>query len=212
MSDPNNNRFDAAAKTWDENPARIQLADAVVAAIAAQVPLSAEMDAMDYGCGTGLVTLLLAPRVRTIVGADSSTGMLEVLGEKIEAGGIVNARALRLDLSTDPQPAARFDLIVSNMTLHHVERPLDLIHALRGLLRPGGYFCISDLDTEPGDFHQDLTGVRHFGFDRAEIVALFEQAGLADVSTVTAHSLRKPVEGQGLRDFSVFLATGHKEA
>lgn len=211
MQDPGQARFDAAAKTWDENPARLKMAEAVVAAVAASVPVSPRMLAMDYGCGTGLVTLLLAPMVREIVGADSSPGMLQVLEQKIGAGQVSNARPLRLDLSSDPAPDSRFDLIVSNMTLHHVKEPPNLIRSLADLLRPGGYLCICDLDTEAGDFHQDLTGVHHYGFDRARVVELFSQAGLREARGATAHTMSKPVAGGEVKDFSIFLVTGRKE-
>ena len=53
--------FDQAAATWDLADRRVTLARDVVAAIAAWVTLSKEQAALDFGCGTGLVTLALAP-------------------------------------------------------------------------------------------------------------------------------------------------------
>ena len=52
--------FDTAAATWDK-PQRVRLATEVAAAMATALPLSREWDAMDFGCGTGLVTLSLTP-------------------------------------------------------------------------------------------------------------------------------------------------------
>ena len=52
--------FDAAAAAWDEEPRRVKLAGEIAAAICAKLPLSAEWDALDFGCGTGLVTLQLS--------------------------------------------------------------------------------------------------------------------------------------------------------
>lgn len=63
--------FDKAAATWDEDPRRVKLAEDVAAAILREAVLSKDMDALDFGCGIGLVTLKLQPYVRSITGADS---------------------------------------------------------------------------------------------------------------------------------------------
>lgn len=45
------------AASWDENPARMKLAEDVAHAIAQHVPIRSSFDALDIGCGTGLLTL-----------------------------------------------------------------------------------------------------------------------------------------------------------
>jgi ubiquinone/menaquinone biosynthesis C-methylase UbiE len=45
---------------------------------------------LDYGAGTGLLTLNLQPQVAAIVAMDSSAGMLEKVTEKLHAAGIRN--------------------------------------------------------------------------------------------------------------------------
>lgn len=57
MSQRKTSHFDQAAATWDDNPSRIGLMKAVGEAILRQVQPTAEMDVLDYGCGTGLVGL-----------------------------------------------------------------------------------------------------------------------------------------------------------
>jgi ubiquinone/menaquinone biosynthesis C-methylase UbiE len=52
------------------------------------------MDALDSGCGTGLVSLFLLPHVRSVTGADSSPGMLEVLRKKLDEEGIATMKAV----------------------------------------------------------------------------------------------------------------------
>jgi predicted TPR repeat methyltransferase len=65
------NRFDQAAATWDEQPRRVKLAQAVAEDIGRQIHLSRDIDVLDFGCGTGLLTLALQPLVRSITGADT---------------------------------------------------------------------------------------------------------------------------------------------
>src|SRR6185369_2926675 len=78
------------------------------------------MDALDFGCGTGLVTLRLQPLVGSITGADSSPGMLGVLQEKIKARGLANVRTRLVDFESGERIEGTFHLIVCSMTLHHV--------------------------------------------------------------------------------------------
>jgi len=207
MTDPNKRRFDAAAKTWDEEPRRVQLAEAVADAVLRCACVDSEMEALDYGCGTGLVTLKLAANVRSIVGADISEGMLSVLRDKIAARGVSNVSTIVLDLRHDPPLKRRFDLIVSSMTLHHLEDPASVIGKLAAMLKPGGRLCVADLDAESGDFHTDKTGVHHAGFDRDRVRGMFEEAGLGCVTVDTAYVFEREAQGV-LREFSVFLACG----
>src|SRR5512140_1752279 len=109
--------FDAKAKGWDEVPGRRERANAVAAAIREQVRLSIKMSALEYGCGTGLLSFALQPYLGKIILADSSAGMLEVVKEKIAASGVKNMSPLLLDLSRDPLSAQRFHFIYSLMTL-----------------------------------------------------------------------------------------------
>jgi len=112
---PQVNRFDQAASTWDLEGMRVALAQGVAGAIAARVPLSKDLTLLDFGCGTGLVSLELAAQVGPLTGADSSPGMLKALAEKTAAAGI--AMTLRaLDPAGPLDLGGPYDLIVSSMT------------------------------------------------------------------------------------------------
>ena len=199
-------RFDQEAATWDENPRRVRLAKAVAQTIAQRVPLSGAMDVLDFGCGTGLLTLKLQPLVGTITGADTSSGMLELLGGKV--------KELRLDtvayhlLASDGCTALQgvYDLIVSNMTLHHVQDLAVLFRQFREHLRTGGYVALADLDQEDGTFHGDAADVFHLGFQRSELKSLLASAGFSDLEDTTAFEIRR-----NGRDYPVFLVTGRRD-
>src|SRR5436190_144034 len=64
--------FDARAETWDDDPAKVERARAVADEIIARVPLSRTMRALEYGCGTGLLSFMLRERVGDITLADVS--------------------------------------------------------------------------------------------------------------------------------------------
>ena len=204
--------FDQSAATWDNEPRRIALMKAVGEAILREAKPTKDMDVLDYGCGTGLVSLFLLPHVRSVTGADNSPGMLEVLNRKIAEGGIGNMKVIRLNLEQDPLPNERYHLIVTSMTMHHVADTGKVVRAFHDLLHPGGRLCIADLDTEPGVFHppEAAGSVHHHGFDREWLKSQLAAAGFTTMHDVTAHTVHKPVESGGERAFPVFLITANR--
>jgi ubiquinone/menaquinone biosynthesis C-methylase UbiE len=202
--------FDKEAAQWDENPGSVKLANDVADAIIREIRPSMDMDALDFGCGTGLVTLGLQPLVKSITGADSSKGMLGVLEEKIRTRGLTNVRTRLVDFEKGGRIEGKFHLVVSNMTLHHVQDTAVLFRQWFDLLLPGGRLCAADLDAEDGSFHGDNAGVFHLGFDREQLKGLLEKSGFRDVRAITASTMVRDVEGKGTREFPVFLLIGKK--
>ncbi len=202
--------FDTIAATFDENPRRVKLAADIARAISEAVALSPDMDVMDFGCGTGLVTLLLQPHVRSVTGVDSSWGMLDMLDRKIAAQRLKNVRALCVDIDKGERLAGSYDLVTSSMTLHHIRDIGPLFAQFYGIVRPGGHLCIADLDTEDGLFHDDAAGVFHEGFARDRLRKVFEGAGFTDIRDITATEMEKPGRDGVVRRFGVFLMTGRK--
>jgi len=129
-----------------------------------------EMQALDFGAGTGLVSLGLLPDVSHVTAVDASSEMLRVLDEKLRAAKITHVRTLRCDIARAPLPANQFDLVVSSMVLHHLPDVAAVLQRLRPTLRAGGWIALADLDTEDGSFHSDMAGVFHKGLDRAEVI------------------------------------------
>ena len=201
-------RFDQGAETWDEQPGRVQMAEGIASAILAQVPVRETMSCVDYGCGTGLVTLAILPHVRHVTGIDSSANMLARLREKTR--GLTNVDTLHLDLEVDSPPAIQVDLVFSAMTFHHIADVPRVLQALAGMLVPGGFLAVADLDAEDGSFHQNMTGIHHSGFERAWVKAQMQAAGLDDLCESTACEVERE-RPEGMRKYPVFLIFGRKE-
>jgi ubiquinone/menaquinone biosynthesis C-methylase UbiE len=202
--------FEKEAATWDNNPKRVKLAQDVAQAIIRALQPAPHMDALDFGCGTGLVTLELQPLVRSITGIDSSPGMLGVLQDKVKNQGLTNVRTRVVDFAKSEAIEGRFHLLVSSMTMHHVPDTAALLRLWFDLLLPGGLLGVADLDTEDGSFHGDNTGIFHLGFERSRMQALLEDTGFRQVRAMTATSMVKEIAGGEEREFSVFLMTGRK--
>ncbi len=195
--------FEAKAADWDANERRMRMAAAIGNSILEHVQLHEHMRVMDFGAGTGLIAARIAPRVERLVAVDTSPAMLEKLAAKEELEGRVEI--VCRDLLEDPLDT-RFDLIVSAMTLHHVEDTSRLLHRFNEQLKPSGMLALADLDQEDGSFHEQGTeGIFHFGFDRAELGALLERQGFEQVEFFTAHRIER-----NDREYPVFLVTARK--
>lgn len=196
--------FDSRARTWDADPLKQERALAVAAAIRQRIPLSRAWRALDYGCGTGLLGFALRDDVGEVTLADSSPGMLTVLGEKIAAANARNLHARQLDLTCDSLPGERYELICTLMTLHHVVDVDRLLRTFHELLRAGGWLAIADLDREDGSFHgAGFTG--HPGFERTALHAQLIAAGFSRADFSTCYVVKKSTD-QGSVDYPLFLA------
>ena len=200
--------FDARAATWDDDPAKVERAQAVADAIVRSVPLTSAMRAMEYGCGTGLLSFMLRPRLGEVTLADVSDGMLAVAADKIAAANDAAIHTVKLDLLVDPMPAERYDIIFSAMTLHHVPDTDAILRHFHAALETNGLLCIADLDAEDGSFHgAGFDG--HLGFDRVRLGAQAREAGFATVEFSTAHEIEKMVDSRP-RQYPVFLMVARK--
>lgn len=201
--------FDERAKDWDADPMKVQRARAVADALRAAVPLQPGMAALEYGCGTGLLSFALREDFASITLADTSPGMLEVLTEKIRAAQATNMRPIRLNLASEPLPADRFDIVYSLMVLHHIPDTDGILRRFHEVLNPGGWLVIADLDQEDGSFHTDGSAEVHHGFERDKLQKRVEAARFTDVHFSNAYDIEKMV-GSQQRTFPVFLMTARK--
>ena len=202
--------FDKEAGAWDENPRRVKLVKDVAGAIARQIALRSDWDVMEFGCGTGLLSLQIHPHVHSITGIDSSQGMLDQFDRKIAQLKLDQVKTVLFDLDQGHALPGKYDLVISNMTLHHIEQIEPLLAQLHNALVPGGQLCVSDLDPDEGRFHEDNTGVFHFGFDRTTLRNTATAAGFEDVMVTDAAEMVKPGADGKMGRFSVFLMTGRK--
>jgi ubiquinone/menaquinone biosynthesis C-methylase UbiE len=200
--------FDQQAAAWDTDPVKIERTRSVAEAIRDNLTLTPDMTALEYGCGTGLLSFALQPYLAHITLADSSIGMLAVLDQKIASGGMHNMTSIKVDFTTDPLPQARYQLIYNLMTLHHIPDTDKILKDFYTLLEAPGYLCVADLEKEDGSFHgPDFPG--HKGFDRDELAEKVRRAGFQKVEFKTVFQMPRPV-GTTTKYFPLFLMIAEK--
>jgi len=204
------NNFDENAASWDENPRRLQLVENVWNIIERKLPISSKSKVLDYGCGTGLLGYKLIEKVNSVCFCDTSAKMLEQVEKKRDFYGYENVNTLFADFSTEYSHIDKYDLIVSMLVLHHVEEIEKLIVIFNEILNENGHFCWIDLDKEDGSFHDDNTGIHHFGFGKNEIEKLLQKNGFEIKFYSTELSIPKEKE-DGWKEYPLFICIAQKQ-
>ena len=114
------NEFDIKAAAWDLNPMHWNRSEAIASEISKIVPLKKSMTALEFGAGTGIASFLLKDYLKEITLMDNSKEMVRITNEKIISSGSKNLKAVEFDLETGDYKDGKFDLIFTQMVLHHV--------------------------------------------------------------------------------------------
>jgi ubiquinone/menaquinone biosynthesis C-methylase UbiE len=204
------NYFDRMAADWDSELKRVELASAVGDAMIASLSLRPDWRIMDYGAGTGLLTLKLQPHVGSITAVDTSPKMIEVLQEKIARCRISNIRTMLWNVESDPIWSADLDAVVASMVMHHIPDTQGALNRFYEMLKEGGIVALADLESEAGDFHPPENPVPHHGFERSAFADCLTNAGFVNIQFSKAHVLQKPTSAGALKEYPVFLAVAQK--
>jgi|AntRauTorckE6833_2_1112554.scaffolds.fasta_scaffold04747_5 2-polyprenyl-3-methyl-5-hydroxy-6-metoxy-1,4-benzoquinol methylase len=201
--------FNTVAETWDEKPRRVMLAAAVANAIREHVRIAPECRAMEFGCGTGMVTFNLIDVLGEVVAVDRAADMLEVVEKKAADLGAeeVNTKLVGDDL--EHLGCGEYDLIYSNMVLHHLPDIEGVLEYLVGALKPGGMIALSDLENDDGTFHDQPEGIIQSGIQSSSLLDTFARLGLNNLGSIQAHSITKQRQ-DGDREYPVFLVWGKR--
>ena len=195
--------FDSKARDWDKNQRYFDRSEAVAKALLQMIPLRAGMKALEYGSGTALLSFALMDKFAEITLMDNSREMTQVTIEKIAEQKVKNMKPLFYDLEHKDFDG-RFDIIYSQMVMHHVADIDAMLLKFSSLLNPGGYLAVADLYTEDGSFHgEGFNG--HLGFDVYELANRLKSAGFKDIKQQQCYEIAKEQEDGSVKGFPIFL-------
>jgi ubiquinone/menaquinone biosynthesis C-methylase UbiE len=203
------NEFDQKARDWDKNKMHLERTVAVAGQLQKLIPFRPSMKAMEFGAGTGLLSFYLKDRFSEITLIDNSREMLKMAEQKMETDDHSKFRTLSLNLEKDEYSGDPFDIIYSQMVLHHIRDIDAIIKKFYHLLTPGGILAIADLYQEDGSFHDDNMDV-HKGFDPEKLLAILLQQGFHDIQIVPCFVVRKEVSVEIIKEYPVFLMTAFR--
>lgn len=196
-----NNVFEQIAKRYDTEE-RIELAKVIVNEVRPELRNSQSKSLIDYGSGTGLISLELSDLVHSILLVDSSKQMLEVAKAKISRKGIANAKTLYSDF-TQETPELKADIVLMSLVLLHIPDTNKILQELFGILNDGGKLIIIDFDKNDKIQHPKV----HNGFSHEELKKRLSDVGFKLTEMKTFFHGRRIFVNQ---DASMFISSSIK--
>ncbi len=210
ISNPSAEYFAQVADQWD-NLRSGYFTEAVRETAIAKAYLHPSMRVADVGAGTGFLAAGLAPLTAHVDVLDGSAEMLAVAQKNLAQ--FSNVSFHKADGLALPLEDGSLDAVFANMYLHHCPDPLAAIREMVRVLRPGGRLVITDMDAHPYEWLKTEMADVWQGFERTQLRAWFEQAGLVnlvvDCTGQSCQSDCKSAAGEHA-DISIFVATGTK--
>ncbi|KAE8150433.1 S-adenosyl-L-methionine-dependent methyltransferase [Aspergillus avenaceus] len=185
---------------------------------------------LEYACGPGHVSAVLAPFVTKVSGVDLSDGMINEYNLTASEVGISDKMVGRKgDLLADAVPEefsgpdyTDLDVVFVSMALHHFEKPDLAMKRLGDRLRKDGVFLVIDIlpeghhDHNPHEMHKEFQEtkdtIKTHGFTLEDMRKLYEDAGLG--VNFDFQVIDKPLEFQrNGKTFAktIFIAKGQRQ-
>ncbi|AZU60586.1 class I SAM-dependent methyltransferase [Neobacillus mesonae] len=196
-----NNVFEQMAKRYDTEE-RIELAKVIVKEVRSELRNSKSKSLIDYGSGTGLVSLELSDLVGSILLVDSSKQMLDVAVVKFSYKGITNSKVLYSDF-TQETPELKADIVLMSLVLLHISDTKKILQELFNILNNGGKLIIIDFDKNDKIHHPKV----HNGFSHEELKKRLSEVGFKSVEIKTFYHGNRIFMNQ---DASMFISSSIK--
>ena len=203
-------QFKDKAMDWDHIPWKQRLAQDAYNAITSKIIISSETKLVDLGGGTGLLTLKFINDVSEIIIVDTSEGMLDVLRKKIQTQNLDNVKIINRVLSSGVLPDNSCELIISMMTLHHIDDLSSLFKCFYEILVSGGNVAFVDLKKEDGDFHPEGVEYVYNGFEREDLQIPLKEAGFKNINFDEVAVISKESSTGLVKEYPIWLLTASK--
>lgn len=204
------NHFDQVAREWDMNKMHTERTNAIASALLKKGLVRPGMTGLEFGSGTGLLSIALKDHFSEITLIDSSAEMVKITIEKLEEQGIRHLHPEFFDLEHEDYTSRKFDVVFSQMVLHHTDDIQKIFCKFFELLNPKGVLVIADLYAEDGSFH-DSAFTGHKGFDPAVLAELLSKHGFTEIDFQPCFTIKKPSETSATKEYPVFLLTAIKQ-
>ena len=198
----NTEKFEIVADAYD-TPERIQVARISSDAIREYLVDTKDKNAIDFGCGTGLVGLNLLNDFRSIRFLDTSQNMLNQIKQKVIDLNIKNVDTECFDFEKEEPSYLHADYIFMVQVLLHIGDTELVLSRLYDVLNEGGHLLIVDFNKN----ERIVSDLVHNGFDQIELANIMTKIGYKNVQSKTFYKASKIFMGQ---DASMFILDSQK--
>ncbi|MDO7785852.1 class I SAM-dependent methyltransferase [Desulforamulus aquiferis] len=198
----NTDKFEMIANTYD-TPERVQIAKVSSDAIREYLVDAKNKNAIDFGCGTGLVGMNLLNDFRSILFLDTSQNMIHQIKQKISRSNIQNADTLCFDFEKDSLSDLNTDYIFMAQVLLHIKNVELVLSRLYDVLNVGGHLLIVDFNKN----EEIVSDMVHNGFEQVKLADIMTKIGYKDIQSKTFYNGSKIFMGH---DASMFILDSQK--
>jgi ABC-2 type transport system ATP-binding protein len=149
---------------------------------------------VEFGCGTGFYTELLARRADSLVATDISPGMLDVAKQRVNAPNVTFQAE---DCQRTSLPDGAFDTAFISLVLHFTV-PDRTVAEMHRILRPGGTLIMVNLDTQALNGVARVRSLARIIYQGAVGYRIKPPKGFGR-NVVTEAQLRQLLDGSGFR-------------
>ena len=183
MADPVVAEYAKAAGRYDEKWAFY--VEATTRETLRRMPMTPSARVLDVGCGTGELLRRLRAKYpdAVLAGLDPVAEMLAVAKDKLSG-----KEDLRIGYADSlPWRRASFDVVVSCNMFHYITHPIEALHEMARVLRPGGTLVLTDwcddyIACRVCNLYLRLTNRAFYKtYRQAECLDLLHRAGFTDV-------------------------------
>jgi len=184
-----------AANPWVTDEQRI-------VRLVAAARLAGNERVLDIATGPGYIAEAFAGAAREVIGVDLTDAMLAIAKERTAARGICNVSFRAADAQNLTFENGSFDVAVCRLTLHHLQKPLQVLREMTRVCKAGGTVLVEDIYAsefperaayqDRWEILRDPSHVRTLPL--SELLQLFRDAGLETSAVSTADDLTPEVE------------------
>jgi ubiquinone/menaquinone biosynthesis C-methylase UbiE len=198
----NTDKFEMIANVYD-TPERIQIAKVSSDAIREYVVDANRKNAIDFGCGTGLVGMNLLNEFNSMLFLDTSPNMITQLKQKISDLNIQHAVTLCFDFEKEGLSDLHADFIFMAQVLLHIPDVEFVLSRLFDVLNEGGHLLIVDFDKN----EKVVSDMVHNGFNQEKLTDVMTKIGYKNIQSKTFYQGSHIFMGQ---DASMFILDSQK--
>jgi ubiquinone/menaquinone biosynthesis C-methylase UbiE len=156
----------------------------------------------DLGCGTGAMSVALAPFVSRVIAVDNSAAMLTAAKRRLAGADTVELR--RGDLEELPVSDGELDAAVLTLVLPYLSDPARVLAEVARVVRPKGRLLVTDLLPHDRETYRQQLGHHWLGFSEPQMTGWLTAAGITDLRV---HALTPTPEAKGP---GLFVAGGRR--
>lgn len=204
--------FDSIAYEWDELRKKYFEDEIRKRAIElSELNTSEDLIVADVGTGSGFMALEASKYAKAVIGIDVSTEMLRCAKRNVENLKLDNVFFIKGSMEQLPVIDFSFDVVFTNMALHHVENPFKGIMEMYRILKPGGILIITDVMKHNGEWARFEMYDKWLGFEIDDVENWMKKCKFKeiDVKHSGLYAQAKSSKGEFIKT-GIFIAKGIK--